>query len=257
MVQAHLRVYLPARPRPMHHFGLRLSWALRMEYDIPTSRIAWNPRWAGPPRLESASAVLSLRGSPAGIVYAPAGGRTWRFCSRYREEEQPVPRPGQDKWPCVFRGIFIREVVDPKVKRAYDAEKKKANFGDLRRTWREEHCKTLNPYGSDTCPYPEHDCALAFYKAATDAAVADNPGGAFRRKARIMALDRAENKPLSRDAPTREARSGDAGPAPADLREGSGVYRPPTRPVRIGSMFGTAHARPRQGQADDGKASPK
>lgn len=165
------------------------------------------------------------------------------------------------KWPCVFRGRFIREQVDPRVqaswKRTYG---RAAPFGDLRRQWREEHCSRLNPYGSEDCPYSERDCAIAFYKAVqhVTAERADTPMGLFKVVARSYAFDRAENKPLARDRVQTDVRPGDSGGGGVRDDEGSDdVPRPITRPVSIGDVLRSIDPRPRERPIDESKESAK
>lgn len=173
---------------------------------------------------------------------------------------------------CVFRGAFVREQVDPRVKTIWEAKTgKQPPFGDLRRIWRQRHCSEVNPYGSDTCPYSESDCAIAFLQAVevSLARSTTNPTGYFRRVARTGGERRADAKPLTRYVEThsREANqgaimTGDAqGPGHPGGRqpgpsEGQGdVRRPITRPVPIGDLLGAFDLGPRPGERDDGKAS--
>ena len=108
----------------------------------------------------------------------------------------------RSKYACVFGDQFVREQIDPRVQAIWKAEYGRgAPFGDLRRTWRKEHCASLNPYGSAGCAYESKDCALAFL-AAVQSSIGPGitrPAGYFRRVARSTALVRADNKPLTRD----------------------------------------------------------
>lgn len=76
-----------------------------------------------------------------------------------------------------------------------------APFGELRRLWRVEHCQELNPYGSDSCPYREEQCALAFYIATerVTSRFLSSPKGYFKKYARTLAGIRADQKPLQRE----------------------------------------------------------
>lgn len=164
--------------------------------------------------------------------------------------------PRRSNHPCVFSTAFVREQVDPRVKEAFAASGRKAPFGDLRRQWQREHCQTLNPYTSDTCPYPPEDCALAFLTAVEHAADKASPVGYFRKIARSMALDRSENKPLERDreytSRPRDERAVEVHPG-----EGQGLRGPESRPQSIGDLLRALDLGPRQGPADDGKESPQ
>jgi hypothetical protein len=110
--------------------------------------------------------------------------------------------PRKTRFACVFRDPFVREQIDPRIQSEWKAMYGcGAPFGDLRRTWRKEHCAILNPYGSEGCSYGPKDCALAFL-AAVQSSIGPNitrPAGYFRRVAKSTALVRADNKPLSRD----------------------------------------------------------
>lgn len=122
-----------------------------------------------------------------------------------------------DTWPCVFRGSFIKEQVNP---RLYDQDRK-TPFGGFERAWRQLHCGTINPYGSESCPYAEADCALAYFKTAQDALEAKTSRvGLFRVLAQKRGWHRAENKPLAREA--YDKYGGQQGRA-GDLRGGPGA----------------------------------
>jgi hypothetical protein len=187
---------------------------------------------------------------------------------------------------CVFRGAFIREQVDPRVKTMWLAKTgKQPPFGDLRRIWRQRHCNEVNPYGSETCPYTEADCSLAFLQSVevSLARSTSNPVGYFRRVARSNGERRAETKPLLRDLrhtdnsdvvrrrmdevgdshgasqdPIMDGNAqgpGDPRSSPSGPAEGPGdVPRPITRPVPIGDLLGALDLRPRPGPRDDGEA---
>ena len=187
------------------------------------------------------------------------------------------------EWPCVFNGEFIREQIDPRVKTEW-AERRsdKPKFGDLRNTFRREHCRSVNPWGSETCPFREEDCAIAFLKAVQESLPARNAHGYFIKVARSsgalradMAVDRraddARMRTRATEGPSDEGRMGgadparvrarpeagvapDAAPAPPDAAEsgeaGGGVRRPVSRPRLIGDLLREAdlRSRPRSGQ---------
>ena len=169
---------------------------------------------------------------------------------------------------CVFNSSFVREQVDPRVKAAWEQRfEAKAPFSRLRLSWREEHCQTLNPYGSETCAYREEQCAMSFLAAveATTANARDVRGavGYFRRVARSDATRRADEKPMRREthaevpAQTQEAfRPSDPGHVRLSAEERRELHRSKTRPIAIGDLLGSLHVGPRAQSADDGEASP-
>ena len=169
---------------------------------------------------------------------------------------------------CVFSSSFVREQVDPRVKAAWEQRfEVKAPFSRLRLSWREEHCQTLNPYGSETCAYREEQCAMSFLAAveATTANARDVSGavGYFRRVARSDATRRADEKPMRREthaevpAQTQEAfRPSDPGHVRLSAEERQDVSRARSRPIAIGELLGGLDLGPRTRPADDGKASP-
>ena len=177
---------------------------------------------------------------------------------------------------CVFGEAFVLHEIDPRIKAIYERLGKKAPFGDFRRSWNAYHCVRLG--GRDDCPYNATDCALAFYQAAERAATAQRPGAMFRVLARSAATHRLEHKPLARENPRYTAaawsvphsvgippRAG-AGPrrlgsvqgaAPWDTvdvgESGPLVRRRLSRPQRIGEVFRSLDARPREVPPDDGQ----
>lgn len=163
--------------------------------------------------------------------------------------------------PCVFRGSFIREQVDPRIKEAWHG---RAPWGDLRKTWKTEHCIRVSGTGHpEDCPYPEEDCALAFLQCALSVVDADRPMAAFRVRAKLGGMERADNKPLAREG-HREGRPGDLGasrPTWADVR---GVGREAAtllsgqavRPTSIADVLGSYDFGPREGRVDDGQEGP-
>lgn len=191
------------------------------------------------------------------------------------------------EWPCVFNGDFIREQIDPRVKEEWTAHRTdKPKFGDLRNTFRREHCRAVNPWGSETCPFREEDCAIAFWKAVAESLGARNAHGYFIRVARTSGALRADmavarraddarmrthaatRAPEARPVggpdrpgvPTRsEAGMAEDGSPPAEgaAESGSGeggVRRPLSRPRLIGDLLREAdlRSRPRPGQERDG-----
>ena len=163
-------------------------------------------------------------------------------------------RPTRTKHPCVFATAFVREQVDPRVKEAFAAGGRKAPFGDLRQQWRKEHCRVLNPYSSDSCPYKAEECAMAFLAAVEHSADKASPVGYFRKIARTMALDRADNKPLERD---HGQGPGNARPVPVDPEERRELRGADRGPESIGDLLRALDSRSRQRPADDGEESAK
>lgn len=97
------------------------------------------------------------------------------------------------EWPCVFGTDFVREQIDPRVKAEWaDARDDKPKWGDLRNTFRREHCATVNPWGSETCPFPVEQCGIAFLKAVQQSLKARNAHAYFIRVARASGSYRAD-----------------------------------------------------------------
>lgn len=172
------------------------------------------------------------------------------------------------KYPCVFRGSFVRNEIDPRVQHIWEKRfGSDAPFGRLRTLFRERHCAELNPYGSDSCPYSEQDCAIAFYKCvvvtcgegtAPGATDSRRATGYFRSVARSSAMYRADNKPLARNrdvAKKAEEGPGNARDANQGSEEGRGVHGTRSRPVSIGDVLRSLDIGPRQGLSDDGETS--
>ena len=181
------------------------------------------------------------------------------------------------KWPCIFSTNFTKDEVNKRLYQRYP----KFNFNAFTRAWRWEHCATLNPYGSDSCPYEARDCALAYMitaQRAMDGATRSEVGY-FKLLARKSATQRADDKPLARDrvrtdglqAGTTDLRSG-AGTRPGDVLEASpsgdadprrvaddgpvGLRR--AAPRSIGSLLWGNGAGPHLGtrRGDEGRSSP-
>lgn len=139
--------------------------------------------------------------------------------------------------------------------------KVKTPFGDLRNQFRRQHCRTLNPYGSDTCPYDRDVCALAFMDAVrvTCDAKPKVPVGYFRKVAKTMGAIRADSKPLARTQRGRmivltESGAADFSESHADQGgspagglgpAGGEVPRRDTGPISIGELFGQIGVQPR------------
>ena len=121
------------------------------------------------------------------------------------------------KWPCVFRDPFTKEEINKRLAALG------APIGAFTRVWRWEHCATLNPYGSDSCPYESEDCALAYFITAQQAMDAHTSKvGLFKALAKRKGIERADNKPLARDTVRTDGLEGRSG----GLRGGAGT-RPP------------------------------
>jgi len=121
------------------------------------------------------------------------------------------------KWPCVFAGDFIEKQVNP---RLYEQDKT-TPFGAFQRAWRTFHCAEINPYGSESCPYAEEDCAIAYLMAAQQALGARKSRiGLFQILAQKRGWQRAENKPLAR---SRIVRTDGHQNGASDLRDGPGA----------------------------------
>ena len=184
---------------------------------------------------------------------------------------------------CVFRGRFVREQIDPRVKVLWErTTKKPAPFGRLRMNFQREHCRAINPYGGE-CPYREEECGLAFLAAVQNSLLPwiEDPAAYFVKVARASGVDRADRKPLTREMHREEgsghpgdARSGNqaghvgssglaggsglaqARPAPVVLEETS-LRRSHARPESIGNLLGSINLGTRQDGSTDGSQSTK
>jgi hypothetical protein len=193
-----------------------------------------------------------------------------------------VKRPA--RWPCIFRGRFIRDQVDPRVKELWEKTTgKPAPFGRLRLNFQREHCRSINPYGSEGCPYREEECALAFLSAVQNSLLpwVEDPAAYFVKVARSGGIERADNKPLAREH-HREEGSGQPGvarrdlqprhggrvaavrgvhpsqgPVPEVLDEEDHLRRARSRPDAIGALLGSLNLGPRQAAPADGSESRK
>lgn len=180
------------------------------------------------------------------------------------------PTPLTQKWKCVFHNPQMRAVVDPWIstewRRKYGGS---APFGDLRNQWRSKHCRTLNPYGSDDCPFAASKCVSAYSDAVTKTLQAkpDNPMGYFIKVARVDAARRADDvvdKKIGRrygatetnvpaaETPPHEG-SGQTGDETRGLPEGRGMRSPAARPTSIGDLLGSIDFRSYPVHPDKGK----
>lgn len=122
----------------------------------------------------------------------PAKGRS------SRSKRGSTPSRKRTQIPCVFRGEYIREVVDPQLKQAWAP--KRAPYGDLRKTWKSQYCLRVNPTGyPEDCPFPEETCANRFLETALKTVDAREPGALFRRMSRYQGTEDADNRPLARE----------------------------------------------------------
>lgn len=181
-----------------------------------------------------------------------------------RKQRTPTSR----RWECVFphpASELVDERVDKRWKSTFGG---RTPFGDLRNQFRRKHCRTLNPYGSETCPYSRDVCALAFEDAVrvTCDARPGVPMGYFMKVAKTLGAIRADAKPLARDRmnvlvesapPNFSENHADPAARPPDGLETGPREVPgtPAGPVSIGDLFGSLGIQPRQGSepADAGK----
>jgi hypothetical protein len=175
------------------------------------------------------------------------------------------PSTTTKRWPCIFREQIVRDQFDPQIARDWDRTYPgtHAPFGDMRNMWRRHHCRTLNPYGSESCPYAPVQCARAFYDSVKTVSQThrSSPVGYLIKVAKTSAAIRADNKPLARDrmsdneaSPAQAARpQGPSDSATADVRPHAGpiVRGPEDRPVSIADVLRSLDPRPREGQAQD------
>jgi len=183
-------------------------------------------------------------------------------------------------YPCVFESDYVREVIDPLVKADWAKTRSdKPKWGDLRTTFRQQHCRAINPYGSGSCPGTPQACGGAFLAAVRQSLFATNAHAYFIKIARSTGAERADLYQSKRDRMRTDEQAEEAdesrmgspdreglrtGPAPGvaqiqqpaavlDLavgkREG-GVRSPLSRPASIGSVLGSFDLRPRPGPDD-------
>lgn len=187
--------------------------------------------------------------------------------------------PIATRWECGFSTKSIHSVDETVDKLWKQRIGGRVPFGDLRNQFRRHHCRTLNPYGSDTCPYAREACVQAFLDTVrkTVAANPKVPVGYFIRVARTTAAIRADEKPLARDRSTNgltgnqpaarvrtdvsieaseEVREGRLGQSvQTSSTEGQRMRRTTAGPVGIGDVFRSLDLRPRQSSSDEGKES--
>ena len=97
------------------------------------------------------------------------------------------------EWPCIFPTPLATERLDPAVKKLWETRRDdRPKWGDLRTTFRRSHCRLVNPWGSETCPFKPEDCALAFYQALEHSLDARNPYAYFITVCKSMGAARAD-----------------------------------------------------------------
>lgn len=97
------------------------------------------------------------------------------------------------EWPCIFKDPIATERLDPSIKKLWESRRgDRPKWGDLRTTFRRDHCRTVNPWGSETCPFKVEECALAFYRSIEQSLNARNPYGYFTRVCRSSGAARAD-----------------------------------------------------------------
>ena len=171
------------------------------------------------------------------------------------------------RWPCIF-GKYAAEHVDPYIKQTFEDFEETPKWGDMRGIWRRLHCQTLNPHGSEDCPFSERECGLAFTDAVLETLTARPRrfGALFRYVARRRGAERADAAQGSRHQ--RNSRRGTQpghhpamgepaavvqGPrgrhsgTDADVPGGAEelLRRPNSGPTRIGTLFGEIDLGPR------------
>ena len=150
-----------------------------------------------------------------------------RSMTRGRKTTPPEGSPARysrtsAEWPCIFKTELAKTRLDPAIKKLWESRRSdRPKWGDLRTTFRREHCRNLNPWGSETCPFKETDCALAFYAAVEQSLHATNPYGYFRSVCRSTGALRADLGVELRSRMRTDANEGRVGrPTTASLREG-------------------------------------
>lgn len=97
------------------------------------------------------------------------------------------------EWPCIFKTPLATERLDPAIKTLWASRRSdRPKWGDLRTTFRKQHCRNVNPWGSATCPFRPTDCAMAFYRAIEQALAARNPYAYFISVCRSTGAARAD-----------------------------------------------------------------
>lgn len=203
--------------------------------------------------------------------------------TRDRKTTPPGDRPARysrtsAEWACIFKQPIATERLDPAIKKLWESRRSdRPKWGDLRNTFRREHCYRLNPWGSETCPFKVESCAMAFYTAVEQSLDARNPYGYFISVCRSSGAMRADlgvelrarmrtdvsqlggarvddlrERPMDRVPPERQrpvVPSVETGEPSRSLR-GSAV-----RPTPLGDVLGTlglgSHPRPRPDSDED------
>lgn len=178
------------------------------------------------------------------------------------EDQGRKRTPTSRHWECAFPQPAA-EMVDKPVDEMWKAAFKvgRTPFGDLRNQFRRQHCRTINPYGSQDCPYNIDVCALAFMDAVrvTCDARPKVPVGYFRKVAKTMGAIRADSKPLARERRSRinvlvesgaaefsEQHADQGGSPPEGLGQAGGeVPRGNSGPVGIGELLRSLGVQPR------------
>ena len=179
------------------------------------------------------------------------------------------PTPLAERWPCIFSTKIVHDAIDPWISTRWEQTLGgKPPFGDLRNQWRKQHCRTLNPYGSEDCPFDQTDCAMHFQEAVKKTMLArpKSPVGYFRTVARMDAAHKADEgltrrirrrySPDGTNVPppetaARSPRSGHAGNETEGLQKGRRVRSPEDGPQGIGELLGSLDIRPRPPQSDE------
>jgi hypothetical protein len=167
--------------------------------------------------------------------------------------------PTTRQWPCIFRDPTVSATVDPLLANEWQQTygRRSVPFGDLRNQWRKQHCQTLNPYGSVTCPYALQDCVRAFAEVAMIVASdrKSSPVGYFRKVAKDRAARRADAKPLARESAHAASVSRDPATPSTDLGPGSWVRSPDGGFSSIGDLLRALDPRSREGGTTAGYPS--
>lgn len=121
------------------------------------------------------------------------------------------------KWPCIFTDDRFRNDTLPHLWKTEPG----APIGVFTKLFRTQHCQTINPYGSEACPFDPRECSFEFLVIAEESMLArKSPIGLFRLIAKNRGMNRAENKPLARDA---KVRTYGHESGATDLRDGPGA----------------------------------
>lgn len=158
-----------------------------------------------------------------------------------------------DKYPCILRSHELHAEIDPAIQHDWHVTygTVKVPFGDLRRQWKQQHCRTLNPYGSEDCPYPDDECLRAFMSCVrlVTQIRRRSPIGYFRVVAKMEAARRADEKPHAAPRPSHAADTTQG------VTPGQWLSRATARPVSIGDVLRALDLRSRARAADARQAS--